>query len=286
VTTLITKIRESLIGEQQLIETAFGVKPLIYADYTASGRSLSFIEEFIQHNVLPFYANTHTETSYTGAQTTALREQARQEIRHAVNASDKDAVIFTGSGATSAIQKIIDILSLRLPAGLCDKYPLEDQIPETQRPVVFIGPYEHHSNELPWRESIATLVTIPLTDEGLLDVAVLEEKLQHYSDRRLKIGSFSAASNITGLKTDVDAVTRLLHRFNTLSFWDYAAAGPYVDIDMTGMIDQRGDSSKDAVFISPHKFVGGPGTPAYSWSNGNYSLIGFPHNLLGGPWYT
>ena len=108
-TTLITKIRESLIGEQQLIETAFGVKPLIYADYTASGRSLSFIEEFIQHNVLPFYANTHTETSYTGAQTTALREQARQEIRHAVNASDKDAVIFTGSGATSAIQKIIDI---------------------------------------------------------------------------------------------------------------------------------------------------------------------------------
>jgi selenocysteine lyase/cysteine desulfurase len=261
VTTLITKIRESLIGEQQLIETAFGVKPLIYADYTASGRSLSFIEEFIQHNVLPFYANTHTETSYTGAQTTALREQARQEIRHAVNASDKDAVIFTGSGATSAIQKIIDILSLRLPAGLCDKYPLEDQIPETQRPVVFIGPYEHHSNELPWRESIATLVTIPLTDEGLLDVAVLEEKLQHYSDRRLKIGSFSAASNITGLKTDVDAVTRLLHRFNTLSFWDYAAAGPYVDIDMTGMIDQRGDSSKDAVFISPHKFVGGPGTP-------------------------
>ena len=104
-------------------------------------------------------------------------------------------------------------------------------------------------------------MTIPLTDEGLLDVAVLEEKLQHYSDRRLKIGSFSAASNITGLKTDVDAVTRLLHRFNTLSFWDYAAAGPYVDIDMTGMIDQRGDSSKDAVFISPHKFVGGPGTP-------------------------
>jgi len=127
--------------------------------------------------------------------------------------------------------------------------------------VVFVGPYEHHSNELPWRESIATLVVIPLNDDGLLDLTALEAQLQAHSDRALKIGSFSAASNVTGLKTDVDAVAALLHRYGAVSFWDYAAAAPYVGIDMQGNQNQDSDSSKDAVFISPHKFIGGPGTP-------------------------
>lgn len=260
-TPLLDTIRASVIGENTPIQTPFGSKPLVYADYTASGRALSFIEDFIQHKVLPFYANTHTETSYTGAQTTALREQARQQIRRAVNASDEDQVIFCGSGATAAIHKLIDILNLRLPADLCDRYPLLQQIPAQQRPVVFIGPYEHHSNELPWRESIAELVTIPLDENGLMNLEVLDAKLQQYSDRQLKIGSFSAASNVTGIKTDVDAVTRLLHHYQALSFWDYAAAAPYVAIDMTGQKNETGDNCKDAVFLSPHKFIGGPGTP-------------------------
>ncbi|MBL4630588.1 MAG: aminotransferase class V-fold PLP-dependent enzyme, partial [Paraglaciecola sp.] len=258
---LIDHIRVSVIGDNSLIPTPFGCKPLVYADYTASGRSLQFIENFIMQRVLPFYANTHTMTSYTGAQTTALREQARQEIRQAVNARQDDSVIFCGSGATAAINKLIDILNLRLPADLNARYQLEQHIPLEERPVVFIGPYEHHSNEIPWRESIAELVNIPLDATGMLDLAVLEVQLKRYQHRQLKIGSFSAASNVTGLKTDVQAVTRLLHQYQAHSFWDYAAAAPYVPINMASDDAQSGDSSIDAVFIAPHKFIGGPGTP-------------------------
>lgn len=257
--TLLNTIRNSVIGENATIQTAFGEKPLVYADYTASGRSLGIIEDFIHDQVLPFYANTHTETSFTGAQTTRLREEARAQIASAINASDDDLIIFCGSGTTAAIDKLINILNLRLPNELDSRYAFDQQISEPERPVVFIGPYEHHSNELPWRESIADVIVTPLTEEGLLDIVTLQQNLRRYADRPLKIGSFSAASNVTGLKTDVEAVTQLLHEHGALAFWDYAASGPYVEIDMHG---NSGESrSKDAVFISPHKFIGGPGTP-------------------------
>ena len=255
---LVEKIRLNVIGEKQPITTSLGVKPLIYADYTASGRSLRFIEQYIQSKVMPYYANTHSETSYTGAQTMALREQARQQIKDAVGGTEQDKLIFCGSGATAAINKLIDILNLRLPADLNDRYDFSSVIAKEDRPVVFIGPYEHHSNELPWRESIATLVCIPLDEQGNLDINVLEECLIKYQNKSMKIGSFSAASNVTGLKTNVEAITQLLHRYNALSFWDYAASAPYVKIEMNGGPE---GSHKDAVFISPHKFVGGPGTP-------------------------
>ena len=255
---LVAKIRDSVIGDGQLIETSFGQKPLIYADYTASGRSLDFIEQFITNRVLPFYANTHTETSFTGAQSTAFREEARQSIKQAVNAIEDDRLIFCGSGATAAINKLIDILDLRLPVNLNERHKFLDLVPVASRPVIFIGPYEHHSNEIPWRESIADVVVIPLTQSGQLDTKVLQAKLIEFADRPLKIGSFSAASNVTGLKTDVDEVAALLHQYDALSFWDYAAAAPYVSIDMNPL---NSTCSKDAVFLSPHKFVGGPGTP-------------------------
>lgn len=258
-TALIQRIRDAVIGSDQTITTPFGDKPLVYADYTASGRSLNFIEEYIQQQVLPFYANTHTESSYTGAQTGQLREQARTEIRQAVNADDNYEVIFCGSGATAAIHKLVDILNLRLPADLNDRYKFTDMIPQEQRPVVFIGAYEHHSNELPWRESIADVVVIPLSETGLLDIQVLEEKLVEYQNRPLKIGSFSAASNVTGLKSNVVGISHLLKRFGAFAFWDYAAGAPYVGIDM--LSGGKPDSALDAVFISPHKFIGGPGTP-------------------------
>jgi selenocysteine lyase/cysteine desulfurase len=255
---LVAKIRDSVIGDGQLIETSFGQKPLIYADYTASGRSLDFIEQFITNRVLPFYANTHTETSFTGAQSTAFREEARQSIKQAVNAVEDDQLIFCGSGATAAINKLIDILDLRLPVNLNERHKFLDLVPVASRPVIFIGPYEHHSNEIPWRESIADVVVIPLSQSGQLDTKVLQAKLIEFADRPLKIGSFSAASNVTGLKTDVDEVAALLHQYDALSFWDYAAAAPYVSIDMNPL---NNTCSKDAVFLSPHKFVGGPGTP-------------------------
>lgn len=253
--TLIETIKESVIGAGRPIITPFGEQPLVYADYTASGRALTFIEDYIRDEVLPFYANTHTETSLTGAQTTAFREEARQIIRKAVNGHDDDQVIFCGPGATAAINKLIDILGIRLPADLDREYDLGRHIPAAERPVVFIGPYEHHSNELPWRESIADVEAIPLTAQGQICLDTLEQKLQQYAGRTLKIGSFSAASNVTGVKSDVQQVSALLKRHGALSFWDYAAAAPYVSIDMNG------ETPLDAVFISPHKFVGGPGTP-------------------------
>ncbi|QIB66706.1 aminotransferase class V-fold PLP-dependent enzyme [Kineobactrum salinum] len=241
--SLIARIRDGIIGQHQPITTPFGSPPLVYADYTASGRSLGFIEDYIREQVLPWYANTHTESSYTGAHTTALRESARATVRRAVNGGADDKVIFCGSGATAAINKLIDILKLRQP------------LPEAERPVVFIGPYEHHSNELPWRESSAELEVIPLDRAGGIDQQALAQALARHRDRALLIGSFSAASNVTGIKSDVAGITALLKRHGALAFWDYAAAGPYVAIDMNGA------DPLDAVFLSPHKFVGGPGTP-------------------------
>ncbi|VAX07926.1 Cysteine desulfurase [hydrothermal vent metagenome] len=258
---LIEEIRRSVIGEGDLFQTPFGLKPLIYSDYTASGRSLTFIEDYITDNVLPFYANTHSEASATGRQTTAFREQSRNLIAKSLNANTDDAVIFCGSGATSAIQKLVDILNIRIPANLDDIHDFSAQILTSDRPVIFVGPYEHHSNELAWRESIADMVSIPLNENGAINQDILREKLVEYADRPLKIASFSAASNVTGMLTDVKSITRLLHKNNVLAFWDYAAAGPYVAIDVTGIQDDEGDTSIDALYISPHKFIGGPGTP-------------------------
>jgi selenocysteine lyase/cysteine desulfurase len=147
---------------------------------------------------LPFYANTHTETAYTGAHTSALRESARDMIRSAVNGSAEDQVIFCGSGATAAINKIIDIMNLRLPAELSERYQLTQQIAQQDCPVVFIGPYEHHSNELPWRESLCVVEVMPLDTEGGIDQQALKDALQKHAPRQVKIGSFSAASNVTG----------------------------------------------------------------------------------------
>ena len=251
---LLQRIRDSLIGTDEAVFTPFGARRVTYADYTASGRALGFIEDFLRDNVLPLYANTHTESSGTGRQTTRFREDARAIIRDCVGAGTEHAVIFTGSGSTGAIDKMVRALGLRLPEQLDDRYDLAAQIPAHERPVVFIGPYEHHSNELPWRESVADVVQVHEDLDGGIDVAELDAALREYADRPLKIGSFSAASNVTGITSDVPAITEVLHRHGALALWDYAAAAPYVEIDAA-----RDDL--DAVFISPHKFVGGPGTP-------------------------
>lgn len=240
----VARLRAGLIGEGAAIETPFGVQKLVYADYTASGRALRQVEDFVAEHVLPFYANSHTQSSFCGAYTTGLREEARATIAAHMNAGPECAVIFAGSGATGAVNRLVALCGVAASAR-------ENEIP----PVVFIGPYEHHSNILPWRESGARVVEVDEARGGGPDLGQLEELLTKYADSPMLIGSFSAASNVTGILSDVDGVTRILKRHGALAFWDYAGGGPYLDMDMK----PGAGLEKDAIFLSPHKFPGGPG---------------------------
>jgi selenocysteine lyase/cysteine desulfurase len=248
-------VREAEIGRAARITTPFGTRRLFYADLTASGRALSFVEASVDR-LLPFYANVHSAQSSAGRATTAAREEARRVIARAVGAGQDDVVLFVGSGATAAVNKLVGLLGLRIPEPLEREHHLSRAIPREQRPVVLAGPYEHHSNELPWLESIAELVEVELAPDGSIDLADLRQKARAHRDRPLVIGAVSAASNVTGVMTDVRAVCRALHEEGAFACIDYAAAGPYVPIDM-----HPPDPAEhiDALFLSPHKFMGGPG---------------------------
>lgn len=247
-------LRQNEVGRRACIETPFGRRALCYADLTATGRYLHFVEAWIRR-VRPFYANSHTAVSSTGRVMTELREQSRQVIRRAVRAGPEDVVLFVGSGATAAANKLVGLLGLRISEPLEREFHLSQHIPPRLRPVVLVGPYEHHSNELPWLESVAEVVEVGLTQEGGIDLSDLERKLSRYRERPLKVGSFSAASNVTGLLTDVPAVASALHRAGALACFDFAAAGPYLPIDMHPADPEE---RLDAIFLSTHKFLGGP----------------------------
>ncbi|KAG7383207.1 hypothetical protein PHYPSEUDO_003941 [Phytophthora pseudosyringae] len=216
---------DNMIGRNVPFQSPFGTKAQVYADYTASGKSLECIEKFIHDHVMPTYGNTHTTTSVTGLQTTSFREEARRIIARAVNAREaKDVVIFAGQGCTSAIDKLVTALGINKGRR---------RHRASKRPVIFTCPFSHHSNLLPWRESpCADEVQIPEAEGGGIDLQELERQLQRHQNRPLKIGSFAAASNLTGMLIDVDKVSKLLHKYGALSCWDYATCAPYVDIDM------------------------------------------------------
>lgn len=241
---LLKRIFESQYSYSSVISGPFGPRLLTYADYIASGQPLTFIEDFIQSKILPYYANTHTESSYTGLHTSHLREEARAIIKSCVGANHHDVAIFCGSGSTSAVDKMYRLLEQRSKKN-------------NEKIIIFHGPFEHHSNVLPWRESSFEVVPVAINKGGLIDLNYLEEQLQKFKGKGTLIGSFSAASNVTGIISPIDEITALLHKYGAYAFWDYAAGAPYMKIDM----NPGGMFNKDAVFISTHKFVGGPGTP-------------------------
>ncbi|MEZ4655671.1 MAG: aminotransferase class V-fold PLP-dependent enzyme [Candidatus Eisenbacteria bacterium] len=269
------RLRAEIVGADTLIPTPFGEKPMVYCDYTASGRCLSFVERYLQQ-VQRHYANTHTEDDMTGRTMTRLLRQAEAAIKDAVNAGPDGRIVACGTGSSGAIEKLQQIVGTALPPAtrrvLLNALRLAfppDRIEEIEgaivqrAPVVFVGPFEHHSNEVTWRQGFAIVVEVRLCQDGGVDLQHLEELLQdpRYQGR-LRIGSFSAASNVTGMRTPVHEIARLLHRYEAIACFDYAASAPYVEIDMNPAPrpGEEGDPSLDAIFISPHKFLGGPGS--------------------------
>jgi selenocysteine lyase/cysteine desulfurase len=240
---VIERLRSGLVGNDAMIDGPFGPKPLVYADYVASGRALMQIEEFILGRVLPYYANSHTEASYCGGFMTRLRREARTVIGESCGATDKHAVIFTGSGATAGLNRLVALLGVTAAVA------------SGKRARVIIGPYEHHSNILPWRESGAEMVEIPESADGGPDLDALDAVLRDSAGIDCLICAFSAASNVTGIVTDVAAVTRKVKATGATMIWDYAGAGPYLPITMS----PAPDAEIDAIVVSPHKFIGGPG---------------------------
>jgi len=267
-------LREQIVGVDSTFETPFGERLMVYCDYTASGRCLRFVEAYLQ-SLQRVYANTHTEDDITGRSMSQLLHEAEDAIKASVNAGPDGRIVACGTGATGAIDKLQQIIGVALApatrkhieAMFAPVFPLgEDasfkEFCSRQQPVVFIGPYEHHSNEISWRLSLATTIEVRLDPAGKIDLAHLEELLQdpRYRDRK-RIGSFSAASNVTGIRSDVRKIASLLHRYGALACFDYAASAPYVEIDMNPEPEYAGeDPSIDAIFISPHKFIGGPGS--------------------------
>lgn len=244
--------REQIIGINQEFESPFGIKKIIYTDWTASGRLYRPIEEKLINQFGPFVANTHTETTITGTAMTMAYHEAKQIIKKHVNANDDDILINTGTGMTGVVNKFQRILGLKIPENLKEF----TAVPKALKPIVFISHMEHHSNQTSWLETIADVVVIPASEEGLLCLKEFEKLLDQYKDRSFKIASITSCSNVTGIKTPYHEVARLMHQNNGVCFVDFACSGPYVEIDMHP--DQ--ERYLDAIFFSPHKFLGGPGT--------------------------
>ncbi|OGQ20507.1 MAG: hypothetical protein A2138_04875 [Deltaproteobacteria bacterium RBG_16_71_12] len=260
-------VRQQVVGRDATVRTPFGTLPKRYFDYTASGLPFLPIEQLVLTRVLPWMANTHTDASAVGGYMTRLYDEAHATIARHVHAAQDDVVVLCGSGATGAINKLVRAIGLLVPEPIERIVQVRRQIKDDERPVVFISKMEHHSNDLPWRESIADVVMVGFDAHGRVSATELEALLSEprYAKRPLKVGSFCAASNVTGIKNDVDELARAMHRHAGFACFDYAAAAPYVDIDLHPNADPA--LRKDAVFMSMHKFLGGPQAPGLLVAN-------------------
>jgi len=248
-----TPFREKIIGNDKTFTTPYGEKRIIYADWIASGRLYKTIEKKISNDFGPLVGNTHSESSITGTSMTYSYHEAHNIIKKHCNASKEDVIITAGSGMTGLICKFQRLLGLRIPEQLSDYM----QLPEELRPVVFVTHMEHHSNQTTWLETIADVIVLDPNDKGLVDLDNLEEELSKYKNRELKIGAFSSCSNVTGIETPFHKMAKIAHKYGGYCFIDFAASAPYVKIDMH---PKDPEEKLDAIFFSPHKFLGGPGS--------------------------
>ncbi|UCE93439.1 MAG: aminotransferase class V-fold PLP-dependent enzyme [Flavobacteriaceae bacterium] len=270
------KFRQQIIGLNETFVTPYGEQKMIYADWTASGRLYRPIEEKMLNEFGPFVANTHTETTFSGSAMTLAYHEARQIIKRHVNASEDCALIAEGTGMTGVINKFQRILGLKVSENLRE---LSDAIPEEKKPVVFITHMEHHSNQTSWLETIADVEIINCDKEGLVDYEDLNRLLDQYKHKEMKIASVTACSNVTGIQPDYHRIAKIMHQHDGVCFVDFACSAPYVHIDMH---PEDKEASLDAIFFSPHKFLGGPGTSGVLIFNKSLYKNMIPDNPGGG----
>lgn len=248
------QFKKNIVGIDQTFQSPYGKKDIIYTDWTASGRLYRPIEEKLLNQFGPYVANTHTETSITGSAMTMAYHKARGIIKKHVNASSADVLITEGTGMTGVVNKFQRILGLKVVEGLKE----HTNVPEELKPIVFITHMEHHSNQTSWLETIADVEIIPCTETGLICMNSFEKLLEEHKSRPIKIASITACSNVTGIRTPYHDVAEMIHKYGGLCFVDFACSAPYVAIDMHPA--ERPEAYLDAIFFSPHKFLGGPGT--------------------------
>lgn len=269
--------REQIIGINAKIQTPYNKEmPLVYADWTASGRNYRAIEERLINDLMPMVANTHTDTNHTGSTMTYAYHRAQKIIKDHVNANKSDVLISTNSGMTGVVNKFQRILGLKVH----EKYQDKIQLAEEEKPVVFITHMEHHSNQTTWLETLAEVVIIPPTEDGLVCPNNFRELIKKYGNRKTKYTSITACSNVTGIETPFMEIAKIAHEYDSYCFVDFACSGPYVDINMHE--DDASGAFLDAVFFSPHKFLGGPGTTGILIFNEKLYTNSIPDNPGGG----
>lgn len=252
--------RQHIIGLEQTFESPYGTQRMLYADWTASGRAFGPIEAHLQHVILPFLANTHTESNITGATMSHIYQESKAIIKKHVNAASDDALLFCGSGMTAAVNKLQRILGLKWPEWTMGSNQRNAFTPadEALRPVVFVTHMEHHSNHLSWLETFAEVKVLPIDHKGKVDLDSFRRLLTHYNHRKNKIAAVTACSNVTGIHTPYHEIAKIVHQSHGWCFVDFACSAPYVNINMH---PPEAGAHLDAVYFSGHKFLGGAGTP-------------------------